>query len=219
MLKTPLTGVDRSTSFTVTFSPDSPSDPNTLAVQAVLSCNMNAAHQTGVIIRYERGTIAIAAPIYCPQSFTVQYFKEGKPGTVVKEETRRFEYVGVGWHFEADEVARCVRDGKAQSEIWGHDRSLLEMEIFDEVRHRARAISVDLVAICDRRSDAKAVPSSLLELRRFSKLQVGCVASCSSKLVWRMYVQCTIVLYLADRNIVWRTHDSTRSLQEAEGNH
>jgi hypothetical protein len=65
----------------------------------------------------------------------------------VKEETRRFEYVGVGWHFEADEVARCVRDGKAQSELWGHDKSLLEMEIFDEVRHRVRVVfSVDLFA-------------------------------------------------------------------------
>lgn len=93
-----------------------------------------APYQTGVIIRYERGTIVIAAPIYCPQSFTVQYYQEGKPGTVVREETRRFEYAGVGLHFEADEVARCVRDGKAQSDLWGHDKSLLEMEIFDEVR-------------------------------------------------------------------------------------
>lgn len=147
MLKTPLTGVDRSTSFTVTFSPDSASAPNTLAAQAVLSCNANAAaYQTGVIIRYERGTIAIAAPIYCPKSFTVQYFQEGESGTVVKEETRKFDYVGVGWHFEADEVARCVRDGKAQSDLWGHDKSLLEMEIFDEVRHGVRAIFVDLFA-------------------------------------------------------------------------
>ncbi|KAF8141684.1 hypothetical protein EV363DRAFT_30068 [Boletus edulis] len=137
MLKTPLTGVDRSTSFTVTFSPDSPTAPNTLAAQAVLCCNLNAAtSQIGAVIRYERGAITIAAPIYCPKSFTVQYFAEGKSGTVVKEETRKFEYVGVGWHFQTDEVARCIRDGKAQSDLWGHDKSLLEMEIFDEVRRQ-----------------------------------------------------------------------------------
>lgn len=147
MLKTPLTGVDRSTSFIVTFSPESPSAPNTLAAQAVLSCNLNAAaYQTGVVIRYERGTITIAAPIYCPKSFTVQYFQEGKSETVVKEETRKFDYVGAGWHFEADEVARCVRDGKTQSDLWGHDKSLLEMEIFDEVRHGVRVIFVYLFA-------------------------------------------------------------------------
>ncbi|KIK23623.1 hypothetical protein PISMIDRAFT_100142 [Pisolithus microcarpus 441] len=137
MLKTPLTGVDRSTSFTVTFAPISSSTSNTLAAQAVLSCNINAAsYQTGVVIRYEGGTIAVRAPIYCPRSFTVQYFEEGKPGSVVKEETRQFEYAGNGWHFQADEVARCVRDGKVESELWGHDKSLLEMEIFDEVRRQ-----------------------------------------------------------------------------------
>ncbi|KAH7909082.1 hypothetical protein BJ138DRAFT_274297 [Hygrophoropsis aurantiaca] len=135
MLKTPLTGVDRSTSFTVTFSPTSPSDKNMLAAQAVLSTNINAqSYQTGVIIRYERGIITIPAPIFCPKSFTVQYYN-GK-GVVEREETRRFEYTGSGWHFQADEVARCVRDGKAQSELWGHDKSLLEMDIFDEVRRQ-----------------------------------------------------------------------------------
>ncbi|KAH7929088.1 NAD(P)-binding protein [Leucogyrophana mollusca] len=135
MLKTPLTGVDRSTSYTVTFSPTSSSDKNTLSAQAIMSCNINAqAYQTGVIIRYERGTITIPAPIFCPKSFTVQYLN-GK-GTVAKEETRKFEYVGSGWHFQADEVARCVRDGKAESELWGHNKSLLEMDIFDEVRRQ-----------------------------------------------------------------------------------
>ncbi|KAL4062474.1 hypothetical protein J3A83DRAFT_4298468 [Scleroderma citrinum] len=135
MLKTRLTGVDRSTSFIVTFDAAPSSASNTLATQAVLSCNIHAAdYQTGVVIRYERGVIVVTAPIYCPKSFTVQYYAEGKPGVVVKEETRRFEYVGTGMHFEADEVARCVRDGKAESELWGHDKSLLQMEIFDEVR-------------------------------------------------------------------------------------
>ncbi|KAF8845210.1 NAD(P)-binding protein [Paxillus ammoniavirescens] len=137
MLKTPLTGVDRNTSFTVTFSPTSPSATNTLSAQAILSCNLNAAsYQTGVVLRYEHGMITIAAPIFCPKSFTVLYFQEGKSGTVVKEETRKFEYVGSGWHFQADEVARCVRDGKAESELWGHDKSLVEMDIFDEVRRQ-----------------------------------------------------------------------------------
>jgi predicted dehydrogenase len=137
MLKTPLTGVDRSTSFIVTFSPTSPSAANTLSAQAVLSCNINAAsNQNGVLLRYERGTITIAAPIYCPKSFTVQYFQEGNPRTIVRAETRNFEYVGSGWHFQADEVAGCVRDGKVESELWGHDKSLVEMDIFDEVRRQ-----------------------------------------------------------------------------------
>jgi len=133
MLKTPLTGVDRSTSWTVTFAPKSPSDPNKLAAQAILSVNINAAsNDPGVTIKYEKGIITIVSPIYLPKSFTVQYFEKDK-GTV-KTETRKFDYVGHGLHFQADEVARCIRDGKIESDTWSHDKSLLEMDIFDEVR-------------------------------------------------------------------------------------
>ncbi|KII87185.1 hypothetical protein PLICRDRAFT_42835 [Plicaturopsis crispa FD-325 SS-3] len=132
MLKTSLTGVDSNTSFTLTFSPSAES---TLAAQAVLSCSMNAATiDPGATIRYERGVIIIPAPIYCPKTFTVQYFAPGKSGVVEREEKRSFEYVGGGWHFQADEVARSVRDGKLESALWGHDKSLLEMDIFDAVR-------------------------------------------------------------------------------------
>ena len=127
MNKTPLTGVDRNTSFTVAFS------SSELSAQAVLSCNINLnTMKPGVTIRFERGTIIIGTPIYCPNEFTVQYL--GKGGEVTREERKVFEYVGGGWHFQADEVARCVRDGKRESELWGHNKSLVEMEIFDEVK-------------------------------------------------------------------------------------
>ncbi|KAF5373224.1 hypothetical protein D9615_007494 [Tricholomella constricta] len=129
MLKTPLTDVDSNTSFTVTFASAG------IAAQAILSCSINLnPQQPGVNIRFERGTITIPAPIYCPKEFTVRYF--GKNGQITREERKVFEYVGGGWHFQADEVARCVRDGKKESELWGHNKSLLEMEIFDEVRRQ-----------------------------------------------------------------------------------
>jgi hypothetical protein len=127
MIKTPLTGVDRNTSYTVAFS------SSKLSAQAILSCSINVnAIKPGVTIRFEHGAIIIGTPIFCPSEFTVQYFGQG--GEVVKEEKKAFEYVGVGWHFQADEVARCVRDGKKESELWGHNKSLVEMEIFDEVK-------------------------------------------------------------------------------------
>ncbi|KAH8116263.1 NAD-binding protein [Phellopilus nigrolimitatus] len=130
MLKTPLTGVDSSTSFTLTFS-------GGLRAQAVLTCSITLpAPNPGVVIRYRNGSILIAPPIYCPTQFIVQYFDKPGSGKVVREETRHFEYVGKGWHFQADEVARCVREGKLESEIWSHEKSLLEMDIFDEVRHQ-----------------------------------------------------------------------------------
>lgn len=137
MLRTPLTGVDRSTSFTVTFGTTSSSASNTLAAQAVLSCNIHTpSYQDGVVIRYERGVIVVHAPIFRPKSFTVQYYDLDNPGVIVHDEIQRFEYMGSGMYFEADEVARCVRDGKTESELWGHDKSLLEMMIFDEIRQQ-----------------------------------------------------------------------------------
>ncbi|KAK7031406.1 NAD(P)-binding protein [Favolaschia claudopus] len=124
ILKTPLTGVDANTSFTLNF--------DKIGAQAVLSCSINAAAvEPGVTIRCEKGTIRVAAPIYCSKSFTVQYLSDGK---VAREEKKEFEYIGHGMHFEADEVARCIRDGKKESALWGHGKSLVEMSVFDEVR-------------------------------------------------------------------------------------
>lgn len=125
MLKTPLTGVDTNTSFTLNF----PSS------QAVLSTSINVDSPSfGCTVRYERGSIIVRPPNYCPKKFTVEYLND--KSEVVREETRVVDYVGGGWHFQADEVARCVRDGKKESEAWTHDKMLLQMEIFDEVRRQ-----------------------------------------------------------------------------------
>lgn len=131
MLKTPITGVDSSTSFTLNFS-------GGLHAQAVLTCSITLPplEPASVTIRYRNGTVRIAPPIYCPKQFTVEYFDKPGSGKVVREEKREFEYEGGGWHFQADEVARCVRDEKLESGVWSHDKSLLEMDIFDEVRRQ-----------------------------------------------------------------------------------
>ena len=127
MVKTPLTGVDSSTSWIVNFT-------QTLQAQAVLTCSMTVpTAQFGVTIRYRNGNIIIGTPIFKPSHFIVQYFDKPGSGVVVREEKRVFHYVGGGWHYEADEVARCIRDGKIESDTWGHDKSLLLMDTFDEV--------------------------------------------------------------------------------------
>ena len=127
ILKTPLTGVDSSTSFTLTFS-------ETLQAQAILSCSITLPNRDpGVTIRYRGGNILVHPPIYKPPSYTVQYFDKPGSGNVIREETKKFPIHGGGWHYEADEVARCVRDGKIESEVWGWDKSLLLMDVFDAV--------------------------------------------------------------------------------------
>ncbi|KAF7312549.1 hypothetical protein MIND_00268900 [Mycena indigotica] len=129
IVKTPITGVDANTSFTLNF--------DKIGAQAVLSCSINASTLTnpGVTIRCEKGTIRVAAPIFVPKSYKVEYFGTGKEkNKVVREEEKVFDYIGHGMQFEADEVARCIREGKKESALWGHAKSLLAMTVFDAVR-------------------------------------------------------------------------------------
>ena len=121
-------GVDGTTTFVLIFN-------KTLRAQAILSCSiMFPSPRPGGKILFRNGNITIHAPLYRPNSFTVDYFDKPGSGNVVNSETKEFNYIGGGWHFQADEVARCIRDGKLESSEWGHDKSLLEMEVFDEVR-------------------------------------------------------------------------------------
>ena len=62
----------------------------------------------------------------------VQYFESPGSGKVHREETTHFDVPRHGSHFEADEVAHWVLDGKLGSSVLGRDKTLLEMEIFDE---------------------------------------------------------------------------------------
>ncbi|TFK26237.1 NAD(P)-binding protein [Coprinopsis marcescibilis] len=147
MVKTPISGVDSSTGFTLTFDPTvSSNTESSLAAQALLSCSITLDAPTpGVTIRFERGTITIEPPIYCPKTFKVTYLNKGvqQEGAKAASEgsfSKTFEYVGKGWHFQADEVARCISQGKLESNLWGHDKSLLEMEIFDEVRKQGNYV-------------------------------------------------------------------------------
>ena len=118
-----------------------------------------------VIIRFRAGTIELPGPPYAPKSYTVRYFDKKNEDKVVKEETHNVDWVGGGWHFQADEVARCIKEGKLESSLWGHDKTTLEMTIFDEVRetfycqiYRRHSHS--------HRSDAKAVTSCPKVLNR-----------------------------------------------------
>ncbi|KAG9126278.1 hypothetical protein FRC07_004130 [Ceratobasidium sp. 392] len=127
MLKTKLTGVDSSTTFVLNF--------DKIEAQAILSCSITiSTPDPALVIRCRKGNIVAAAPIYRPKSFVIQYFDKPGSNVVVREEKKEFTFEGGGWHFQADEVARCIRDGKLQSDIWSLETSLVQMEVFDEVR-------------------------------------------------------------------------------------
>ena len=118
--------------------------------QAILSCSITiSSPDPSVTIRFRKGTILIHGPPYKPKAVTIQYFD--KPGSSIVERevklgSQELAFEGGGWHFQADEVARCIRDGKKQSVIWGLDKSLVEMGIFDETRRQGGYVFVSCPA-------------------------------------------------------------------------
>lgn len=125
MLKTPLTGIDALTSWSLTFS--------TLHARAILSTSITSPGMNPAVnIRFRRGNILIAGPTFAPREYTIQWY-DADGNKVVKQDTKKVDWVGGGWHFQADEVARCIRDGKLESDIWTLEKSMVIMKVFDEV--------------------------------------------------------------------------------------
>jgi hypothetical protein len=89
MVKTPLTGVDATTAYTVSF----PSSQAILSTSILISPNPGPV----VTIRYQHGTITIAKPIFAPKEFTVTYFvPKGQEETkIVKAEMDILDEVGL----------------------------------------------------------------------------------------------------------------------------
>lgn len=54
------------------------------------------------------------------------------------QEPKRYEPALPGWGmmYEADECARCIRDGKLESDVISHEESLYSMRVLDEARRQ-----------------------------------------------------------------------------------
>lgn len=77
-----------------------------------------------------KGEIQIAHPPYRPTKFSI--LKRGE-----KPVEREFPIPGDGKFYEADETARCIRDGKLESGTFPLEESLLIMRDMDRVRELA----------------------------------------------------------------------------------
>jgi hypothetical protein len=61
----------------------------------------------------------------------------GSNGPTADDATKTYKVpvpAGVGMHYEADEVYRCLRDGKVQSEKMPWEESRIVQSWFDEIR-------------------------------------------------------------------------------------
>jgi len=94
--------------------------------QALLNCTSSARTPTAAVISGTEARIEIDGVYYAPSSFTLI----GRDGT-----TTRFDppYEGKGLHYEADEVARCLRAGLLESPLMPLDETIEIMETMDAV--------------------------------------------------------------------------------------
>lgn len=135
MLMTEATGVDEFTNASFLFEKS--------RVNATMQCNMTVKSDKEAVVRIQGdlGDVTVQWPPYRPESFTI-YRKEATDGAEVtrmsepssKGDKKSFEIPGHGMFWEADEVARCLRDGKLESSIVPLDESIATMTIMDTMR-------------------------------------------------------------------------------------
>ncbi|KAK4684931.1 hypothetical protein P7C73_g5232, partial [Tremellales sp. Uapishka_1] len=138
----PRTFVDNSSSWTLEW--DS-------GIRANLSTDFTVTGlaDQSIAIQFEEGNIVIPFPPFKAEHFWIQPL--GKPKGESRADTirevSRHDYPlppGGGMSQEADEVARCIRDGKVESERMPLEESRVQMRIFDTVRRAGPTVLKDM---------------------------------------------------------------------------
>jgi predicted dehydrogenase len=117
MVTPAFTGVDATTSMLLRYGG---------GAHAVLTCTLSAKSPTRATIVGTRARIEVEGDFYAPSQFTLI----GRDGEQVSFDGRSD---GRGLRFEADEVARCLREGLLESPLMPLDESVAIMETMDAV--------------------------------------------------------------------------------------
>lgn len=94
-----------------------------------------------------KGEIQVTGPAYRPTHYRVVMNDTGKVEEVdcpIPTDKDRDGW-GHGMFWEADEAARCLRDGKKESETMTWDESILIMETMDESRKQGGLVYPDII--------------------------------------------------------------------------
>ena len=141
------TGADEKTSIILTF-PSAPGGKQTAHGIALtnfrVATDPDGYYTANPAIRIQgtKGEIQVSGPAFRPTHYRFipaeddrdpQNIKRGKNDKVRDYD---FPIPGQGMFWEADECARCLRDGKLESEGMGWEESIVIMETMDEVRRQ-----------------------------------------------------------------------------------
>ncbi|OQU98940.1 hypothetical protein CLAIMM_04649 [Cladophialophora immunda] len=95
-------------------------------------------NSAGPAIRIQgtQGEIQVYGPAFQPTRYRVIPSKQEDLPVTIRDVEFSFPANGHGMFYEADDAARCIRDGKLESETMPWDESVLVMEVMDEVRRQ-----------------------------------------------------------------------------------
>lgn len=129
MLKSDKTGVDEFTNISMIFDKS--------RVNATMQTNMAIKSATDDVVRIQgtEGDVTVQWPPMKPESFTI--YKRLPDGELSSDGDKHTFQIPGGAHgmiWEADECARCLRDGKLESSIVPLDESIATMTIMDTAR-------------------------------------------------------------------------------------
>lgn len=136
------TSVDQTTTLLLSFPTSTPSNlPNSsshgIAMTAfAVATDPDQKNSAGPAVRIQgtQGEIQVYGPAFQPTRYRVIPAKKGDSSTIIRDVELTFPANGHGMFYEADEAARCIREGKLESETLPWDESILVMEVMDEVR-------------------------------------------------------------------------------------
>lgn len=143
MTKYKATGIDEATTVLLEFPRSTPTGKFTthaIATTSIrVSINPDGESTAGPSVRIQgtEGEIQVFGAPYHPDRYRIIPRKTaGQPVKPVKDVDAVFPGNGAGMYWEADEVARCLRDGKLESGTLPLSESLVIMEVMDEVRRQ-----------------------------------------------------------------------------------
>lgn len=120
------TGVDESTAIIVSFPNHRSQGVATTSLR--VSSNQDLANTPAIRIIGTEGEIQVFGPAFCPTSYRL--ILKSKPGEVEVVECPIPGGSGMAW--EADECAKCLRDGKKESATIPWSESIAIMEVMDQ---------------------------------------------------------------------------------------
>ena len=94
-----------------------------------LYVSLKAKLPPDVTICGDRGKLYVHAPLFAPAKLTVSADGAG-------EELIELPFQGNGYHFQVEEVARCMREGLTESPVMSLNETLTIMQTMDEIRQQ-----------------------------------------------------------------------------------